>query len=148
MDKYCYECRKEAKEDVCEECNRIALPVVPRESGHEAPWYRTGGEVGVALLPSELGSPDKLFSCRLQLRLPEEWCRRDLREVGACTDMFMGCRDREMSWRYDAGSGRLHLLGKRSEGRCEWCRAFRKNLQNMAREEGRPFLNDGACLIY
>ncbi len=145
MQGYCYECRKEAKEEVCDECSGIALPVLPRN--HEgAARHCAGGGVGIALLPNELGSPDKLFSCELKLDLPAGWDARDLREVGESTDLFMRYRQCEMSWRYDPASGRLRLMGRRSEGRCEWCLAFRKGLQNMAREEGRSFRNDGACL--
>ena len=142
---YCHQCKRQTKEDMCEECECIAMPVAPRDNVPVA-RHRGCGEVGVVLLPNQLGTLDKLLSCDLQLRLPDDWMDRDLREVVSHTDRFMEYRRCDMSWRYDDSSGRLHLTGRRSEGRCEWCMAFRKNLQNMAREEGRSFRNEGACL--
>jgi hypothetical protein len=148
MNNYCYECGHETEDEVCESCDRDAFPVLPIyvESGQDAKRIKPLEGVHILMTSSPEEWMDRMFFCELEVSVPSHWDHDTVKRLGVELDRLLASSSRKMSWRHQGGTrSLLRISGMRTGGRCDWCVALRKSLQNLAMENDEPFHTDCRC---
>jgi hypothetical protein len=148
MNNYCYECGHETEHEICDICENDAFPVFPIYAGSDQGSKRIVPLEGVHVLMTS--SPeewlDRMFYCELEISLPSHWDPGTIKRLGAELDRLLDSSTRKISWTYRGGvRSLLRMSGMRTGGRCDWCVALRKSLQNLAKEDEEPFHTDCRC---
>ena len=148
MNNYCYECEQPTDDEICNGCNKGTFPLFPRrEAGRSAPRrVRSPEGVLATLVPHPEGQMDRLFYCELEVAVPSHWDSHTVLRLGQEVDRILDGPTARSSWRCRGGTRSvIRISGMRTRGRCDWCVAFRKSLQNLAKEKDEPFYTDCRC---
>lgn len=150
MEVFCYNCKNgfEVPGQECPVCNHKLFSILPHERRVRfLEEHELRPEVTVSRIDQDPFGLDRLLSCEIEVQAPSFW-RGRLEQLARDTDrLLLNKVSRGVRERVEDGEIRLvlELRALRSEGRCTWCKAFRRSLSNLAKEHEDGFRDIGPC---